>query len=317
MSVDYEAGVIAPFSDDKKQKGSVIKGIGVGISVTITLELFIGLVLDVEGNLVHRYVSYLLGIAVLFVVAVYTKSIIKMFFVGTPVVILASFALPFLLPDTFSALMAPFVTLIPLLEDISSSLDAVAVVVTDQQDTVNSLNDALEYSQYGILVDLVIAMIVGTFASLGITGLVKVFTNKPGVLTIFAFTLSMIFFIIGVVLLPYILVITSGFVQFGLSFGTGALNMQAGMQLLEADDIEGANAFFDEASLWFAEGEETLQGLIDLQLFNLLGQADEDWKIIVDNGLILVQTAVDLIQAAAPTFKGVSALTEGIEISMG
>jgi hypothetical protein len=39
MSVDYEAGVIAPFSDDKKQKGSVIKGIGVGISVTITLSL--------------------------------------------------------------------------------------------------------------------------------------------------------------------------------------------------------------------------------------------------------------------------------------
>ncbi len=307
---DYEPGVIAPFEEiDSKKKGSVWKGIGIGILVTLVLELIVAATMDPQLNLVHRYLAYLFGLLVLLVVALITKSTLKMFFVGTPVVIIASFVFPFFLPDTFSGLMAPFVTLIPILEEISDALNALN---TDTSD----LDDLLAYSQYGFVLDLVIAMFVGTLASLGISGLIKVFTHKPGILTIFTFTFSMIFFMLGVIILPYIIVITSGVAHFGLAFGTGALNMSKGMELVSDGDLDGADVFFNEASIWFDQGAQMLDGLETMQLFELLGTAAPDFKVIVDNGLIIVNAAVDLVQAAVPMFKGVSAITGGIDTSM-
>ncbi|MCH8909084.1 MAG: hypothetical protein IH840_18540, partial [Candidatus Heimdallarchaeota archaeon] len=115
--------------------------------------------------------------------------------------------------------------------------------------------------------------------------------------------------------LPYFLVVGSGLTQFGLVMGAGAINLQAGIQELDTD-IDNATAFFDEAQKWFAEGDDVLAGLEALQVFNLLGTAGPDYKVVVDNLLVLINSAVGMVQAISPLFLGVSQLGDGIGQSM-
>ncbi|MCH8906521.1 MAG: hypothetical protein IH840_05465, partial [Candidatus Heimdallarchaeota archaeon] len=192
-SDDYQDNI---YDDEEqpKKKGSVIKAIGIGIGATLILELVIGLALEAETNLVHRYISYMLGIAILFVASIYAKSTLKMFFLGTPVIIVSSFVFPLILPSTFTALMSPFVTIVPSLIGVRDSLAVTGLLDVTREGYIELL------IFYGWAIDLIIAMVVGTLASIGLTGVVKLFAGKPNILTIFTFIYSLFFILIGVIL---------------------------------------------------------------------------------------------------------------------
>ena len=113
---DYDEPQESLEDETQESKGSVWKGVGVGLIVTVLFELGVGLALDVQGSLVDRYIAYLLGLVPIFIAAFYTRSVWKMFFIGAPVLVVTSFALPFFLPDVFSGLMTPFLTLVPIIE---------------------------------------------------------------------------------------------------------------------------------------------------------------------------------------------------------
>jgi len=303
--------IISDNSDDEK-KGSLKMGLLVGIGITLVLELAIGLVLDVQGNLVHRYIAYMLGLIPIFVAAIYTRSVLKMFFVGAPVLMVASFGLPLLAPTVFSAPMAPFLNIIPIFSRGAEILAGLGVVDPQTQSIV------VMVETYGILFDLLFGIFVAGFAAIGLTGIVKIVTQKPNILSIVSFVFSMVFLVIGVVLLPYLLVVFSGVSQFGMTFSVGGSLLYQGTEI--ATDPNGnltqANALFAEAESWFNQTEAMLQGLSALGLFTLMGKYNPTIKVIVDNGLVLVRSAVDLAQGIAPAMAGFGAISKGMNQAM-
>lgn len=313
MSDDYEASESYYADDVKSKSGSIKKGIGVGIIVTLVFELFVSFVLDAQGNLLHRYIAYMLGIVALFVAALYSKSTWKMFFLGTPVIVAVSFILPLADPTIFAGLMSPFLNLIPTINAIADSLEASGEDISDYEAYLEILNNPL----YGVALDFVLAIIVGTIASLGLVGFVKIFSKKPNILTIISFIFSLIFFIVGVIILPYLLVVATGVSQFTLALGAGGVNLSAGFNIVSGDgDLSEANQFFDEAEKWFDEADQMLAGLEQMQVFSLLGASAPDYKVLVDNFLILIDSAVDMAKSIGPMFVGITALQEGMEQSM-
>ncbi len=313
MSEDYDESGSYYTDDAKPKKGSIKKGIGVGVLVTLVFELFVSFTMDAQSNLVHRYVAYMLGIVALFVAAFYSKSTWKMMFLGTPVIVGVSFVLPLASPDNFSGLMSPFINLLPTINAMVDSLKATDRDLSDYETYIDYLNNPL----YGILLDFVLAIFIGTIAALGLVGFVKIFSNKPGIFTIVSFIFSLFFFILGVIILPYLLVVSTGVAQFGLALGTGGINLQAGFEIINEDgDITEADVFFDEAEKWFDEADSILKGLEDLQVFALLGKSVPNYEILIENFLILINSAVEMAKSVGPMFIGISALQDGMEKSM-
>ncbi|OLS27214.1 MAG: hypothetical protein HeimC2_13240 [Candidatus Heimdallarchaeota archaeon LC_2] len=305
------------YTDDAQPKkgGSIKKGIGVGVIVTLVFELFVSFALEADTNLVHRYIAYMLGIGALFVAALYAKSTWKMFFFGTPVIVGTSFVLPLASPDNFSGLMSPFLNLLPAINAMVDSLKATGEDLSKYDTYIDYLNNPL----YGILFDFVLAILIGTIAALGLVGFVKIFSNKPGIFTVISFIFSLFFFILGVIVLPYLLVVSTGVAQFGLALGAGGVNLQAGFEIITEDgDITEAEAFFDEAERWFDEADSLLKGLEDMQVFALLGSTDQfpNYEILMDNFIIMIDSAVDMAKTVGPMFLGISALQDGMEKSM-
>lgn len=316
MSEDYDESGSYYTDDAKPKKGSIKKGIGVGVLITLVFELFVSFAMDTQSNLVHRYAAYMLGLVAIFVAAFYSKSVWKMMFLGTPVIVGVSFILPLASPDNFSGLMSPFLNLLPAVNAMVDSLKATGQDITKYDRYIEYLNNPL----YGILLDFVLAILIGTIAALGLVGFVKIFSNKPGILTIISFIFSLFFFILGVIILPYLLVVSTGVAQFGLALGAGGVNLQAGFEIITGDgDITEADAFFDEAEKWFDEADSILKGLEDMQVFALLGSSNQfpNYEILMDNFLILINSAVDMAKSVGPMFVGISALQDGMEKSMG
>ena len=165
--VDFEP--ITPRKMKGSKKGSLKLGLLIGIIGTILLELLIGITINTQQDLVMRYFAYLLGIFILFAVAIAVKSGAKMIFVATPTIIILSFVLPYFLPDYFSGLMTPFLALRPMINRIAES---------SLFDTAEFATELGYYNQFGIVIDFVFAMIIGIIASLGFSSLIKAFTKK-------------------------------------------------------------------------------------------------------------------------------------------
>lgn len=293
-----------------KRQGSLGMGILVGSILTIILELGMGLALDVANNLVERYIAYMLGIFVIFVVAFFVRSVWKMIFVAMPVVIGVSFILPFFLPNYFSALMAPFLNLIPLVQGVLDNSGSLGINVADFQLYIDLI------STYGIILDFLIAIFVAFFAGIGLTSIVKIVTQSPSILTIFTFLFGGVFFIIGVIILPYAVVIFTGVAQFGLSFGVGGLALQQGMTLSAAGDNQGAATYFNQATEWFEQADAMLQGLSDLGAFYFMSTAVPDLRPLLENGFIVIKAGVSVAKGLGPIIGGVLNIQSGIDESM-
>ncbi|MCY3413318.1 MAG: hypothetical protein INQ03_16890 [Candidatus Heimdallarchaeota archaeon] len=294
--------------DTKKGKSNLKLGLLVGIVSTLALELIIGIAMNASGNLVHRYLAYMLGIVIIFVMAIFTKSTFKMFLIGTPAVITISFALPFYQPSYFTGLMTPFLNLFPIIERMLQSAQTFGLTIDEGTQSIIDL-----ILTYGIVLDFILALFVGTLASLGISGILKILRGKVGFLTLFTFGFTIAFFILGVIILPYVLVVFTGAAQFAMSFGMGGLALTEGMNLVGEPT---SDAYFAEAKLWFMDAEAMLQGLDDLLLFTLLGQARPTLIPIIENGLLAMQAGVDLAEGVGPLLSGVTKISEGIMQSM-
>lgn len=314
IEYDDETPGIIETKKKKKSESNLKLGLLVGILATVVLELIMGLALDTQGNLVDRYIAYMLGILILFVTAIITKSTAKMFFLATPIIIGSSFALPYFLPDIFSGLMAPFLNLLPIVDRMLESATTFGFTIDEGMQGIIDLA-----TQFGFVLDLVIAMFVGGLASLGISGILKIIRGKVNFFTIFTIGFTLVFFILGVILLPYLIVILTGASQFAMTFGMGGIALTEGMTQIGAQNgtAGDADAYFAEAKLWFIEAEQMLQGLEDLYLFNLIGQGRPSLIPIIDNGLLALEAGIDLAQGVGPLLAGVTKITEGITAAMG
>lgn len=317
MSLDYDDDGVdfEPITPKKMirsgKQGSLKLGLLIGIIGTILLELLIGMTVNTQQNLVMRYFAYMLGIFILLAVATAVKSGAKMFFVATPIIVILSFVLPYFLPDYFSGLMTPFLSLLPMINRMAASASSFGFDTPEFETYMGYVNT------YGIVLDFIFAMIIGIIASLGFSSLVKVFTKKFNILSVFSLVIGLTLFIIGVIVLPYTLVVTTGILQFTGSFATGGIVLSEGMTIIAGGgNITDANDYFVEAREWFVEAELMLQGLTDLQLFLLAEKALSQYIVIIENGLLLVDSAVNLAKGISPALTGISKLQAGIAQAM-
>ncbi|MCY3412838.1 MAG: hypothetical protein INQ03_14470 [Candidatus Heimdallarchaeota archaeon] len=310
-STPEEVPVLSFDEEKPKKKGSLVMALIVGAVMTIVIGFTMGSLLDVQGNLVHRYIAYMLGILVIFVMSVISRSFWKMILMALPVVLGIQFGLAFALPAYFAAPMAPFVTVIPTAIKVVTSSTTLGIDVSEYQLYIDLVDT------YGIALDFVIALLIGFFATIGLVNLTKLFTSKPGVFTIFQFLFGTIFFVIGVILLPYLLIIVTGVAQFSMAFGIGGLALNEGFNLSTQGDIDGANEFFEEATYWFNEADAILSGINDMKVFALISYSIPDIQALIVNAYTLIQAGVDLAKGVGPALAGVAAIQRGIDLSMG
>ena len=113
---EYQKGSV--IEEKKKKKGNLFLGLLIGIVATLVLEVLVGMMFNTQDNLVSRYFAYMMGIIILMVGSMIVKSALNMFFIGTPIIVGTSFILPYFFADYFSGLMAPFLSLLPILNHI-------------------------------------------------------------------------------------------------------------------------------------------------------------------------------------------------------
>ncbi len=146
--------------------------------------------------------------------------------------------------------------------------------------------------------------------------LVKVFSNKPNVMTIISLPIGLFLFIIGVIVLPYFVVILTGVVHFGMAFGVGGLALNEGLALSAAGDVNGSNVYFNEATFWFEQADAMLQGLNDLGAFYFLGLSVPDIRPLIDNGFLVIDAGVSLAKGIGPMMNGITNIQIGIDAAM-
>lgn len=310
-------------TNDKKS-GSVMKGILVGIVITLIFEGSFGAVFTPETNLIHRYIAYMMGIVVLFVVAFLAKSKLKMVFLGIPITVIFSFIPPYIdevllggkgiFVSLFGSLGYTKPSLIALL-DLAQNSDQLALDST----TSSYISMGL---QYFFAIDLLIALIVGTIAGLGLTWIIQIFSKKPGILTIFSFAIALVLLIIGVLLLPYVMVGTSGILQFTTDLGAAGGNMTIGFSYFDGDmsnqtAIALATPYFDDANRYFAEAVEVLLGINAFGLEFLVDQTQPQYKVLVNDGVIVLGAGQKMLEGLSPFLYAFSDLQTGMDVAMG
>lgn len=297
--------------EKKAKKGSMLMAILAGSVLTVIIGFIMGSALNVDANLVDRYLAYMLGIFVIFVMSVLARSIWKMILFAMPIVLALQFGLAFLLPDFFSAPMAPFLSVIPIAIEVVTSAEGLGLDVASYQQYIDLVDT------YGIALDFVIALFVGFFASIGLVLLTKVFTQKIGLLTVFRLAFGLVFFFIGVIIFPYFLVVVTGVSQFSMAFGVGGLALNEGFTLTQAGDLDAADEYFQEATYWFEQADAMLQGINDMRVFALTSMTIPDFQALITNSYLLIQSGVDLAKGIGPALSGVAQIQSGITQAMG
>ncbi len=298
-----------------KIKGSLLKGYAVAIVLTLILEVVVTFTLNPQSNLVHRLITYFLGILVIFFLALFTKSILKMIFLGIPVVTVVSFVPPRVAPSIFTDLFGQFL----YLSDVLTAILQVAQTNPQIRDSIgqSTIDLANQYLPFLFVVDIVVALIVMMFAGIGLTLLVRMFSKKPNILIIFSIVFTIIFLLIGVVVLPYAMTVTSGLTQFGSDMAIGSAYMLQGVQEMQDNFNTGNFSLVDDylsnATIWYKDARSVLRSLDGLGIKSLVNLAAPQYFVIVDQGFTLVDAIVDISNGLAPLVVGFGNLKIGFE----
>ncbi len=302
--------------DEKPDKiqGSLLKGYAAAFVAILILEAGVKVALSPESNLVHRLIAYMLGIGVIFVLALMTKSIWKMVFFGTPIVTIAAFVPPRLLPNVFADLFGEFLYLdkvfteiVKLAENSSFSSQVDPAIV----------ESAKQYLPFLFVIDIVIGLIVLSIAGLGLVLLVRLFAKKPNILTIFSIVFMIVFLILGVVVLPYTMTVTSGVAQFSADMAIGGFYVAEGINELQKNMNTGnfseATRLLNQAAPWFEDARSVLLSLEQLGVTGIANQVSPEYGIIIENGFLMVEGIVHLSNGLAPFVVGLANLKLGFE----
>lgn len=314
MSEDYKYDLSLEEDSDGKIQGSLMKGLGVAILLTLVFEIAVTFMLNPQTNLIHRLITYMLGVLVIFVLAIFTKSILKML-LGIPLVTLISFVPPRLLPSFFTDLFGLFLYLGPVLNtmvDVASSNEQISTSIGDA-----NLALADQYLDFLFVIDIVVALIAMMIGGIGLTLLVRMFSKKPNILVIFSIFFTIIFLLIGVIALPYAMTVTSGVTQFGSNMALGSAYMAQGFDELQRNfdtgNFSNVDDFFANSTFWFQEAREVLTSLQALGVNSLVDVATPQYSVLVSEGFTLVDSIVDLANGIGPLVVGFGNLKIGFE----
>ena len=284
---------------------------GISAGLILFFELIFRFALKPEINPAHAYIGYMTGILVLGVFSYMVRSKLKGF-VGSLGLILFSFIPYLVLSNVFYGL---FSVLQSTVRAINKALNAVSLI--DPNFTNPLVNTPAEVLlKYSFVFDLLFALFICLPAAGILSWLMKTLSKKPDVKTLIGIPFLIVFLLIFVILLPFLLVGVSGASQFGVNMGIGGIYLQKAVGVFSDSNSSGFQAAFpylDNATGYFEIAEENFKGLNSMGIFWITGLALPAYKPLIDNGVVLVESAVKLAQAIAPFAKGVFTMGDALK----
>lgn len=294
-----------------------------GIGLLAFTVYFVALMFIVEAalhpreSLIGALIAYALGILGLvgFAIIVYKKSRVLLSFIPLLIIVFGS---GYLLHLVGAPVYNPFA---PVSERIFPVVDTVGNMLEQNPDF--SLPSGVTYEQLKpyvpllTLVDFVISIPLFLFGLFGITWFVQIFTTKPKLTTILAVILALVFFVTGVIIVPYTQILLGGIVGLGSNIVTGGLYVAQGagplttMQNATTEDINSAVANFTIASEYFSVAANELKGLRSIGVFALTGLIP-NLEAITNGFYSMALSALYLTESLGPFVNGSYYLMNGL-----
>lgn len=313
--------------DEKKKKWSFLGwGLLFLLIWTIALMFILEVALHPTDSIIATIVAYALGLLGLGVFAGMTRSKWKVF-VTFPLAIIIIFGAGYLLHLVNAPVynpLAPVSERVFVIVDELDSITNTSISNNIPADLLNNLETIKQYEGFAFVVDLVISLPIFIFGTLSVTWIVQIFTQKSKWWVIFSAFFALIFFIIGMVMTPFVHLIIAGVVDLGTNMSVGVLYMVNGFSYLQdlqnADqaDINEAVNNLNLASEWFQKGGKDVKVLLGaLSMSPYLDDAADDFNHLFQAAFILLGGAGTFVNGSYQLFKGFDLISNALNTSSG
>jgi len=267
-------------------------------------------------------IAYIIGIIGLAIFAGLVRDKSRVL-ISIPILLIIVFGSGYLF--TYVVKAPVYNPLAPVSERTSTLLDTVEVLNdTDIIDLPPEFNvETIQfYSQFAFVIDLVIALPLFIFGTLSLTWFVQIFTQAFKLWTLVSIFFALIFFLIGLVITPFIHLLFSSFIILGSDLLPGALYVIDGISIFQSDfssltqeQINEAVEAFYNASYYFNQAAMNLEGL---QKAGLIGFAQliPILGTVVSNLYWFSLAALHLSSGLGPFANGTFYIMTGLEDAM-
>ena len=267
-------------------------------------------------------IAYIIGIIGLAIFAGLVRDKSRVL-ISIPILLIIVFGSGYLF--TYVVKAPVYNPLAPVSERTSTLLDTVEVLNdTDIVDLPPEFNvETIQfYSQFAFVIDLVIALPLFIFGTLSLTWFVQIFTQAFKLWTLVSIFFALIFFLIGLVITPFIHLLFSSFIILGSDLLPGALHVIDGISIFQSDfssltqeQINEAVEAFYNASYYFNQAAMNLEGL---QKAGLIGFAQliPILGTVVSNLYWFSLAALHLSSGLGPFANGTFYIMTGLEDAM-
>lgn len=284
---------------------------------------------DMPNDSFHVLITFMLAIISVISIGILTESKLKAQLGGAlvTVVYFGLFFLVFRNIDAACNVLAPFGENSDLFMELIDNLARVSG---------ENLDDAEPFLEMLWIVDFIfVFFIIMPFAAISLTWIYQVIVRKASAL---ALVFALFFFLVGVIMLPYVLVSVAGTFNFVGNVGNGGIFMMEATDViadaggtLTQDQEDEVRALFENADEYFAAAQEQLESLesmgamflaaMGLQMvFNLmLGDeaSDVDAQAIVDTLLPLMKAGGHMARGIGPLLIGMMGASSAVGDALG
>jgi len=174
----------------------------------------------------------------------------------------------------------------------------------------------LNIARFGYLIDLAIVLLLAGFISLSSREFNRVMRTygRRRILQV----LVVFLMIVTLFVLPYLVIASTGIMQFGLAYGSGAIELQHGVEnVVGTGNISSARPYFVAANQQYGLAEDLYKGLKSLSVDDLLRILDPSLGPILSNGEIMIRASFHLTDLFIPLLDGMITVQNSYDAILG
>ncbi len=290
----------------------------------IALMFILEAAIQPRESMTATIVAYIIGIIGLAIFAGLVRDKSRVL-ISIPILLIVVFGTGYLF--NYVAKAPVYNPLAPVSERTGTLLDTMSVL-NDTELIAGGLPEEFNletiefWSQFAFVIDLIIALPLFIFGTLALTWFTQIFTQLPNIWTIFSVLFALIFFLIGLIITPFLHLLFSSFLILGSDLLPGALYVMEGISIFQGDftsmsqaEIDEAIAAFYNASFYFNQAAMNLEGL---QKAGIIGFAQMIPVLgtIVSNLYWFSLSALHLSSGLGPFANGTFFIMNGLQDAM-
>jgi len=243
---------------------------------TVALMFILEATLRPQDSALGAVIAYALGLVGVIGFSILVRKKTRLL-VSFPLLLIIVFGIGFLLHLVNAPVYNPFA---PISEKLDATINTIEEINNNPNitNTLNiSMDQIVQYKGLFIFIDVILSIPLFLLGTIGIAWFADISTKKPKILTILTVLLALFLVVTGVIIFPYIQIITTGFIGVVTNVGAGALYVMDGASILgdfqnaTQEEINQAVEKFNISSTYFEQGLSDLKTLKALGLVALLG----------------------------------------------